>query len=80
MNGEGKLAGLSLIRVCGGLVILMWADLLPSNFSDSDEEAERRLMYVALTRPEDMLVITYSGDSTFIGDIRNMGKVDVRRC
>jgi UvrD-like helicase family protein/nuclease-like protein/AAA domain-containing protein len=59
------------------VVILMWADLLPSGFPDSDAEQERRLMYVALTRPEDMLFITCSGNSSFIGDIRNTGKVDL---
>lgn len=57
------------------VVILMWADLLPSEFPDSDVEGERWLMYVALTRPEDMLVITCSTDSAFIRDIRNTGKV-----
>jgi superfamily I DNA/RNA helicase len=60
------------------VVILMWADLLPSDFPDSDKEAERRLMYVALTRPEDMLVITCSNDSAFIHDVRNTGKVELR--
>jgi len=50
-------------------------DLLPSEFPDSDVEGERRLMYVALTRPEDMLFITCSMDSAFIRDIRNTGKV-----
>lgn len=59
------------------VVILMWADLLPSGFPDSDVEEERRLMYVALTRPEDMLFITCSGNSAFIGDIRDTGKVDL---
>lgn len=59
------------------VVILMWADLLPSGFPDSDVEEERRLMYVALTRPEDMLFMTCSSDSAFIGDIRNTGKVDL---
>ncbi|MGH8523414.1 MAG: 3'-5' exonuclease [Gammaproteobacteria bacterium] len=59
------------------VVILMRVDLLPSGFPDSDIEEERRLMYIALTRPEDMLFITCSGDSVFIGDIRNTGKVDL---
>lgn len=53
----------------------MWADLLPSEFPDSDVEGERRLMYVALTRPEDMLFITCSMESAFVRDIRNTGKV-----
>jgi UvrD-like helicase C-terminal domain/AAA domain/Nuclease-related domain len=58
-------------------VILMWADLLPSGFPESDTEEERRLMYVALTRPEDMLFITCSKDSAFIAELRNTGKVDL---
>lgn len=50
-------------------VILLWADLLPGRFADSDIERERRLLYVGLTRAEDLLCITAAGDSPFIEEI-----------
>jgi hypothetical protein len=43
--------------------ILMWADLLPSNLPDSDKDQDRRKLYVALTRAQDFLAVTYSEDS-----------------
>lgn len=60
-------------------VILLWADQLPSQFDDSDEVADRCLMYVALTRPEDLLVITASKPSSFVQRIEESGKVDVHQ-
>jgi len=57
-------------------VIFMWADHLPQQFGDTLEESERCLMYVAMTRPEDFLVISASGYSTFISEIENSQKVD----
>ena len=53
------------------VAILMWADLLPASFEDSDLEAERRLMFVALTRPTHLLALTYSHGSAFIDEIRD---------
>lgn len=47
-------------------VIILWADQLPAPFADADIEADRRLFYVGLTRAEDYLAITHSGDSPFI--------------
>lgn len=55
-------------------VIVMWSDLLPKQFGDTAEEDERKLMYVALTRPEDLLVLTTSRPSPFIMEIRDSGK------
>jgi superfamily I DNA/RNA helicase len=52
-------------------VILIWADLLPSSFPDRDEARERRLMYVALTRAEDLLYVTHSGPSGYISEIEH---------
>jgi len=61
LSGEGATGGppgkgikVSTIHSAKGLqfraVILMWADLLPSKLEDRDEDSERKLMYVALTR------------------------------
>lgn len=61
------------------VVILLWADQLPSQFDDSDEVADGCLMYVALTRPEDLLVITASRPSSFVQRIQASGKVEVRK-
>ncbi|NJM12942.1 MAG: AAA family ATPase [Synechococcaceae cyanobacterium SM1_2_3] len=60
------------------VVILLWADQLPSGFERQDEAADSRLMYVALTRPEDLLVITASYPSAFVQRIAESGKVERR--
>ena len=61
------------------VVILLWAEQLPSTFDDSDEVADRCLMYVALTRPEDLLVMTTSKPSSFMQRIQSSGKVEIAR-
>ncbi len=45
-------------------VILLGADMMPRNDEISTPEADERLMYVALTRPEDYLVITDCGNKS----------------
>ena len=50
-------------------VVVIWADLLPSRLPDRTPEGDRSLMYVALTRAEDILAITCSGASPFVNDI-----------
>jgi hypothetical protein len=55
-------------------VILLWADLLPTNFPNTDPAEELKLMYVALTRPEDYLFVTHSEPSSFIDRIRQSGR------
>jgi superfamily I DNA/RNA helicase len=56
-------------------VILLWADRLPRSFPDTDPAEDPKLMYVALTRPEDCLFILHSEPSSFIDRIRRSGKV-----
>ena len=56
-------------------VIILWSDLLPTRFADSDEETDRRLLYVGLTRAEDFLLISSSGHSKFIDQIAKSHKV-----
>ncbi|MBI2422825.1 MAG: NERD domain-containing protein [Candidatus Hydrogenedentes bacterium] len=51
-------------------VILMWADLLPRNFQDSDEASDRALLYVGLTRPEDCLVVTGLTKSRYLEELQ----------
>jgi hypothetical protein len=77
-TGEG--IKISTIHSAKGLqfraVILMWADLLPSDFEDRDEDSERKLLYVGLTRAEDLLVITHTHPSAYVGEIgRNIEAV-----
>ncbi len=57
-------------------VILLWADRLPRSFPDTDPAEDPKLMYVALTRPEDYLFITHSEPSPFIDRIRQSGKAE----
>jgi hypothetical protein len=51
------------------IVVLLWTDLLPSPFKTRDDSIERGLLYVAMTRAEDMLVILHSGSSPYVEDI-----------
>jgi superfamily I DNA/RNA helicase len=58
------------------IVILLWTDLLPSPFEVRDDSIERGLLYVAMTRAEDMLVILHSGSSPYVDEIyRALGMV-----
>ena len=58
------------------VVILLWADQLPSGFENQDEATESRLLYVALTRPEDLLIMTASQPSAFVQQIEASGKAE----
>jgi hypothetical protein len=49
------------------IVILLWTDLLPSNFADRDD---RTLLYLGMTRAEDVLVILHSGRSKLVDEIQ----------
>jgi len=70
----GKLADegvriISIQRATGlqfRIVILLWTDLLPSNFPDRDD---RTLLYLGMTRAEDVLVILHSGRSKLVDEI-----------
>jgi hypothetical protein len=50
-------------------VLILWADLLPYGRDPEQWKLERGLMYVAMTRAEDELVLTRSGYSPFIDEI-----------
>jgi superfamily I DNA/RNA helicase len=51
------------------IVLLLWADLLPSNFKGRGGDVDRGLLYVAMTRAEEMLVILHSGSSPYVEEI-----------
>ena len=58
------------------IVLLLWADLLPSPFKNRDDGIDRGLLYVAMTRAEDMLVILHSGSSSYVEELyRALGTV-----
>ncbi len=65
---------ISTIRSSKGLqfpaIIMLWGDLLPSKFDNRVEAVERGLMYVALTRAEQELLVLHSGPSTYINELR----------
>jgi hypothetical protein len=51
------------------IVLLLWADLLPSGFKGRNDDIERGLLYVAMTRAEEMLVVLHSGNSAYIDEL-----------
>jgi superfamily I DNA/RNA helicase len=58
-------------------VIVLWADLLPAGFAGRTEDDDAKLMYVALTRAEDYLVVTFSSPSPFVTE---MGRSGLTQC
>lgn len=54
------------------IVVLLWTDLLPSRFTGRDDGIDRGLLYVAMTRAEDMLVILHSGSSPYIEELHGV--------
>lgn len=70
--GLGDIA-ITTIHASKGLqakvVILVCADMLPSDFADRDPAAERAQFYVALTRAEELLIVLSSGDTPFLKEL-----------
>ncbi len=57
------------------VVVLLWADLLGSRTGSEDDEIGRSLLYVALTRAEDFLVVLHSGRSAHTDELyRALGR------
>jgi len=48
------------------IVLLPWADQLPSPFKSRNDGVDQGLLYVAMTRAEDILVILHSGSSSYV--------------
>lgn len=59
------------------VVFLMWADLFEPH-TKADREFQQRLLYVALTRASDVLIITYSKTNEFLLTMETSGDADVR--
>ena len=51
------------------IVVLLWVDMLPSKFKGRGNDVDRGLVYVAMTRAEEMLVILHSGSSPYVEEI-----------
>ena len=59
-------------------IILIFSDVLPVNRGEqSSIERDTKLLYVALTRPEDFLMVTYSQISPFIEIMLNSGSIQL---
>jgi ATP-dependent exoDNAse (exonuclease V) beta subunit len=54
-------------------VIVLWADILPHRGWEETEDEQRMLLYVALTRAEDYLIVSYSGESSFVSGLLGSG-------
>ena len=50
-------------------VLMLWSDLLPLSPDDEQVRKDRGLMYVGMTRAEDILVLTRSASSSFSEEI-----------
>ena len=53
----------------------MWADMFKPHTPD-DYDMEQRLLYVALTRASDILIVTYSKENEFIERMGESGDVE----
>jgi hypothetical protein len=51
------------------VVIVACADQLPSHFKDSNDDAERALLSVALTRAEELLIVLYAHDTPYMKEL-----------
>lgn len=62
------------------IVIVLWGGTLPFDYGDRTLLGDTKLMYVALTRAEELLAVSYSGDSDFISNIEASGKAKSLSC
>jgi ATP-dependent exoDNAse (exonuclease V) beta subunit len=60
-------------------VIALWSDVLPNACWTESEDEQRMLLYVALTRAEDNLIVSYSGESPFLRILINSGHAQLLR-
>jgi hypothetical protein len=53
-------------------IVLLWTDLLPMGNDPEQMQQDRGLLYMALTRAEDVLVMTRSGRSAFTDELERL--------
>ena len=57
------------------VVFVLWADLFDAR-APAEKDMEQRLLYVALTRASDILIVTYSSMTEFIERMVASGNVE----
>ena len=59
------------------VVIVICCNEMPANFPDTTMVAERSTSYVALTRAEELLILTHTGSSGFVRELMSSHFVDL---
>ncbi|MFO1003037.1 MAG: 3'-5' exonuclease [Planctomycetaceae bacterium] len=59
------------------VVIIICCDDMPARFPDTSVVAERSAGYVALTRAEELLIMTHTGSSEFVREVMSSRLVDL---
>ncbi len=59
------------------VVIVICCNDMPARFPDTSMVAERSTSYVALTRAEELLILTHTGSSEFVQELRSSQLVDL---
>ncbi len=59
------------------VVIIICCNDMPARFSDTTMVAERSTSYVALTRAEELLILTHTGSSEFVRELLSSQLVDL---
>ena len=58
-------------------VVVLFVGDMPADFGGISEDSERKLLYVALTRPEEYVAIIGTGHSSFLERIEFSGNVEI---
>lgn len=58
------------------VVIVICSDEMPTRFPNTDAETERSFLYVALTRAEELLILTYTGTSDFVRELESSSSAE----
>ncbi len=57
------------------VVIVVCCNDMPAKFPDTDLATERSFLYVALTRAEELLILTHTGTSEFVRELLSSGQL-----
>lgn len=81
-EAAGEALSIQTIHSSKGLqfraVVVVWTGKLPSRQSPECSSADRRLLYVGMTRAESFLALTASGSGVFADEIADCPAVEVR--